>query len=143
MFEKIVVAYDGKNPSKIALKQAVSLASAFRAEIYLIGVVSMIPSTAIADPYPQDDFLSAGRDRLKQALEKEAVALQNKGIRMTAQILEGDPASEISTYAKSIGADLVVVGHTERGLLARWLEGSTGSKLIRELPCSLLIATGE
>lgn len=143
MFERIVVAYDGKNPSKIALKQAASLASAFRAELSLVGVVSMIPSTAMADPYPQDDFLSAGRGRLQQSLEKEVLALQNMGIRVTAQILAGNPASEIASYAKSVGADLVVVGHSERGLLTRWFEGSTGSRLIRDIPCSLLIASGE
>lgn len=143
MFERIILAYDGKEPSALAVKQAAALASVYRAELYLIGVVSTFPSTAMADPYPLDDFLVAGRDRLLRSLHKEAEALRDRGMKVTAEIVEGNPATEIASYAKSIRADLVVVGHTEKGWLARWLEGSTGSQLVKELPCSLLIATGE
>ncbi|GAB5352386.1 universal stress protein [Qipengyuania sp. 483] len=143
MFERVIVAYDGKKESTFALKQAASLAFAYRAEIYLIGVVSIIPTTAMADPYPQDDFLVAGRDRLLRSLHKEAEDLRKKGMRVFAEILQGSPVTKIAAYARSIHADLVVIGHTENGWLARWFNGSIGSQLIRELPCSLLIATGE
>jgi nucleotide-binding universal stress UspA family protein len=43
-------------------------------------------------------------------------------------------------YVEEVGADLVVLGHTNKGLLARWLQGSIGARLLNQLPCSLLVA---
>jgi nucleotide-binding universal stress UspA family protein len=42
-----------------------------------------------------------------------------------------------------VDADLVIVGHSDKGILARWFEGSVGAGLVRDLPCNLLIASGE
>jgi nucleotide-binding universal stress UspA family protein len=54
-------------------------------------------------------------------------------------VRSGDPAVEIAAYAHEIGASLVVLGHTGKGALARWFQGSVGAKLLDHLPCSLLI----
>jgi nucleotide-binding universal stress UspA family protein len=43
--------------------------------------------------------------------------------------------------AKSIGADLIVVGHNQKtSFAARWWKGSVGATLIDYAPCSILIA---
>lgn len=142
MFQKIVVAYDGGEESVAALHQAADLARLYDAELSLIGVVESIPSTALTEPYPQHAFLTAKRGSMAQLLLTEAEGLAGRGLNVVTKILEGNPANEIAEYAKRISADLVVIGHADKGLLVRWLEGSTGAKLIRDLPCSLLIATG-
>lgn len=141
MFQKIVMAYSGGEEIKAALYRAADLARLYNAELNLIGIAESIPRTALAEPYPQYEFLATGRNSIEQALLIEAEELGNQGLKVTTEVLEGNPANEISAYAKRIGADLVVIGHTDKGLLARWFEGSTGAKLIRDLPCSLLIAT--
>lgn len=142
MFEKVIVAFDGKKESAFALKQAAGLAFAYRAEIYIIGVVSTIPSTAMTDPYPHDDFVVAGGERLLRSIRKEAEELRDREIKVFTKLVQGNPATEIAAYARSIHADLIVIGRTQRDWLTRWFEGSTGSQLFRELTCSLLIATG-
>lgn len=141
MYDKIVMAYGGGEETVAALHQAVDLAHLYSAQLNLIGIVESMPSTALAEPYPEYDFLATGRHRIEQALAAEAEKLEERGLKVTTEVLAGDPANEIADYAKRIDADLVVIGHVDKGLLARWFEGSTGAKLIRDLPCSLLIAT--
>ena len=67
--------------------------------------------------------------------------LKNQGVNVSACIRQGDPSNEIVGYALKIKADLVVLGHTDKGMITRWFQGSIGSKLLSHLPCSLLIAT--
>lgn len=141
MFQKIVMAYDGGKETDLPLYQAADLARLNDAELSLIGIVESMASTALAEPYPQNDFLYAERNRIEQALLTKAEEFRSDGLKVTTEILEGRPANEIAAYAKRAGADLVVIGHVDRGFMVRWLEGSTGAKLIRDLPCSLLIAT--
>lgn len=141
MFERIVLAYDGKEASAVALKQASDLAFIYRAQLSLIGIVSSIPVTALADPYPQDDLLGAGSERMRRSLRRAAEELRSRGLKVATEVLQGNPVTEMASYAKSIDADLLVLGHSEKDFISRWFEGSTGAKLIRDLPCSLLIAT--
>jgi nucleotide-binding universal stress UspA family protein len=64
-----------------------------------------------------------------------------QSINVISNIQEGDPQAEIIHYAHEIKADLVVLGHSGKGFIARWFEDSVGSKLLADLPCSLLIVT--
>jgi nucleotide-binding universal stress UspA family protein len=54
--------------------------------------------------------------------------------------LEGRPADLILAVAHSMRADLVVAGTHGRGLVERWLLGSTSSALLRGAECSVLLA---
>jgi nucleotide-binding universal stress UspA family protein len=56
-------------------------------------------------------------------------------------IRDGEAASEIIAYVHAVKADCVVVGHNHKGVLARWFEGSVGTRLLDALPCSLLVAS--
>lgn len=141
MFQKIVLAYGGGEETKAALYRAADLAHLYNAELNLIGIAENIPSTALTAPYPLNEFLATKRNRIEQALLDEAEKLRNRGLKVTTEVLEGNPSNEIAAFAKRICADLVVIGHADKGLLERWFEGSTGANLIRDLPCSLLIAT--
>lgn len=141
MFQKIVLAHNGGEEMRPVLEIAADLARLYSAELNLIGIVANMPSTAMADPYPQSDFVTAGRNRIEQVLLSETDQLRTRGINVAFKVLEGSPPDEIAAYANQIKADLVVIGHADKVPIARWFEGSTGAKLLRDLPCSLLIAT--
>ncbi len=141
MYHTIIVAYAGGEETSAALHQAAQLARLYDAKLKLIGIIESIPGTALAEPHPQSAFLSKERGRIENALLIKAKELENRGVMVTTQVLEGNPANEIAACAKRNNADLIVIGHADKGLLARWFEGSTGAKLLRDLPCSLLIAT--
>ena len=78
---------------------------------------------------------------VKRPVFEAAIDKFNARLSVHVSIRDGDPAEQIAAHAHEIGADLVVIGHTDRGFLASWFEGSTGAKLIRDLPCNLLVAT--
>ena len=140
MFKKIIVAYDGSEHAAAALRRSSELARLCRAELHLLGVVVITGSLALAGAYGAADVWGQEEADVAKALESAVNAISDQ-VSVHTRIREGEPAEQIATYASEIGADLVVIGHSDRGLLARLFEGSIGAKLIRELPCNLLVVT--
>ena len=143
MYKKILVAYDGSGFSEVALHQAADLARLCKAELHLLGIVLTTGFASIAEGYASIDIWGLERTEIEVALETAARDLGKEGVNAITSIREGDPANEIIACAYGLGADLAVLGHTDKGVLARLFEGSVGAKLLRDLPCSLLIAIGK
>lgn len=140
MFKKILLAYDGSAYTAAALRQAADLARLCNAELHLLGIVHTNGSAALAQAYASTDLFGMERESIEKALE---TAIDDLGdhVSVHTRIREGNPSEQIAAHAHEIGADLAVVGHSDKGILERWFEGSTGAKLIRDLPCNLLVAT--
>ena len=141
MYKRILIAYDGSNFSDVALHQGRDLARLCDAELHLVGIVATTTYVVSPEVFGGIDFWGMERDVLEGALETAAVALSGEDLEVTTHIREGNPAHEIAKCSADVDADLVVVGHSDKGLLTRWLEGSVGAELVRGLPCNLLIAT--
>jgi len=141
MYKKILVAYDGSSYSDVALRQGAELARLCDSELHLVGIVSTTAYMALAEGAGSIDIWGMERDKLEAALESAVQDLADQGLKPIASVREGNPADEIAASALDLRADLVVVGHTDKGAIARWFEGSVGAGLIRDLPCNLLVAT--
>jgi nucleotide-binding universal stress UspA family protein len=141
MYRKILLAYDGAPSSAAALDQAVDLARLCGAELHLVGAVTADSATAIAGGIGAK-AVPGGYEQhaLELLLTGEASDLRQNGMTVETSIRVGHPGREIVSAAEELNADLVVVGHSGKGVLARWFEGSVGSELVNELPCNLLIA---
>lgn len=142
MYTKILVAYDGSSFSDVALRRGSNLARLCKAELYLVGIVATTANFAMAEGIGGIDIWGMERKALEAALEGAALDLSSQGLKAMTSIREGNPASEIAACAAELGVDLVVVGHSNKGLFARWFEGSVGAGLFRDLPCDLLVAAG-
>lgn len=140
MYKNILVAHDGSAYSSAALDQAVDLARLCGAELHLLAVASTSGGMGLAEAAGAIDVWGIEEQRLRKALNAISEHLAREGITTTTEVRLGIPGIEIGNYAGEIGADLVVVGHTDKGIFARWFEGSIGSELLSHLPCSLLIA---
>jgi nucleotide-binding universal stress UspA family protein len=141
MYQKILLAYDGSTCSAAALKQGAELAAICKAELHLLSIASTSGGMAIGEAAGSKDVLGQMEHELAHLVADTVKALREQHIEVVATIREGDPASEIAAYARQIRADLLVLGHTQRGVFSRWLEGSVGARLLAHLPCSLLVAT--
>jgi len=141
MFKKIVLAYDGSTFSAVALNQAAELARLHGAELHLIGIATLSSGVAIAQSVGFVDVWGEEYAGLEVILQQAVTDLRNQGLTVVSVVRSGEPAVEIAAYAHEIGASLVVLGHTGKGGVARWFQGSVGAKLLDHLPCSLLIAT--
>lgn len=142
MYQKILVAYDGSEYSDVALRQAASLARLCGAELHLVGIVATLPYAAMDPAVGGVYFWGQERQTIEEAMEKALRTLSGEGLTPTTSIRDGHPATEISGCAIELNADLVVIGHSDKGVLERWFEGSVGAALLRDLPRNLLIVSG-
>jgi len=141
MFQKILLAYNGSVHSVAALKQAADLARFSDAELHILGIVVRTGALVLALGDGVIDVMEVERDRIHKAIETAATDLGSQGVNVAYSIRKGDPAEEIVSHAYKIRADLVVLGRTDKGVIARWFQSSIGAQLLSHLPCSLLIVT--
>jgi len=84
-------------------------------------------------------FSSDVAERLTDSIREEISRLESAaGTRkVTVCIEEGDVAPKVCSYAKSIGADLVVVGRGQKGLEIGRLRTNTFA-IVRQSSCPVL-----
>lgn len=140
MFQKILVAYDGSTSSTIALHQGMELARLCQGELHLFGVIVSTGGMAIGQAAGAEDVLGREGNAIRNSLEDVAGKLHAEGLRVMTLTVEGSPAEEIARYALQMGADLLVIGHIPHFSLGHWLQGSVAKALLRNLPCSILVA---
>ncbi len=143
MYRKILLAYDGSTFSAAVLRQGAELAKLCKAELHLLSIVVTTGAMGMAESIGSSDVWGLEQQSLQPAVEAAVQELHQQGLNVITCVRYGDPAVEIAAYAHEVGADLVVLGHTSKGMLTRWFRGSVGTKLLDHLPCSLLIATGK
>ncbi len=141
MLKKILLAHDGSTFGAAALRQSAELALLAGAELHMLGIVVTTGYMALAEGNGAIDVWGIERRNLQPLLDAAVQDLSARGVKVIAIVREGEPSEEIIAYARAISADMVVLGHTKKGIIARWLQGSVGNRLIGHLPCSLLIAT--
>jgi nucleotide-binding universal stress UspA family protein len=140
-YQKILLAYDGSQQGKRALFECADLAGFLGAQTCLLAVASMPPSLFLTEGFVPEELLEEEKKRTQAVLDEGIRALRDKGFNATGQLAVGEPVEEICRLAKSMGADLIVVGHNQNtSFAARWWKGSVGGSLLDYAPCSLLIA---
>ncbi len=144
MYTTILLAYDGTQEGRLALREGARMAQLCGAgRVVLLAVVDPAAGLSMAVD-PVAGYLPLQEEVNYQAILDEGVArLKRMGLTPEARLETGHPAERIVAVANDIGADLVVVGHLKQGVMARWLHGSVTAALSDGLDCSLLIARQE
>lgn len=139
MYRTIVLAYDGSLEGRLALREGARLAQICKARVVLVAVVefaSEIYASDFGGAYASPDKTTDVQNILDEGMER----LKRMGLAPEVRLERGAPSERITSVAKEVGADLVVVGHHKQGALARWLKGSVTTDLSNSVSCSLLIA---
>jgi nucleotide-binding universal stress UspA family protein len=138
MLNKIVVPLDGSDLAECALPYAEEIASKTGAEVVLISVTERVQGyKTMRDPTQplEVDFLPVGVGKMEtQAthyLDKIAKKFQSKGIKVTQEVLLGNPAEEIIIYVELKKCDLIIMSTHGRSGTSRWLHGSVAEKVFR------------
>jgi nucleotide-binding universal stress UspA family protein len=144
MYERILVAIDGSEPSKVALQTAIALAKADGAALAVVTVHDerLIESSAAPENYSDVAVLIESDEHAgKTLLEHARSAAGAAGVTdVTVRLLDGDPAAHIVDTARAHRADLIVVSTHGRTGLSRFFVGSVAEHVIRHAPCSVLVA---
>jgi nucleotide-binding universal stress UspA family protein len=139
MFQRILVAYDGSDGARTALRRAIDLAKALGAELHCIAVEEHLPQYAasISEVKASKEEIDAYfRTLTKEARDLAALS----GVSMEATIRQGHEVEQIVEMARGGGFDLLVLGYHGHGAIFDRIIGSTAQSIVRLSPCSVLLA---
>jgi nucleotide-binding universal stress UspA family protein len=141
---RILLATDFSDPAEPAAQLAADEAVRRCAGITVLHSIEMVaPDIAMGEPaaippialgaYPIAEMREAAHKRL-------AATLVHMGVAGEIAVTEGPPSDAIVRLAAERGADLVVIGTSGRRGIDRFLLGSVAVKVVRDAPCSVLVA---
>ena len=149
MYEKILVALDGSDPSKHALKHAISIAKRFEAELVILAVVPRVMMPIFPDEgfgatplsVVMTQYQDAMRKVYQQVLEEVGAILKEKHpeVKFVTVLKEGRPSATIVDQAEKDGVDLIVMGSRGIGGYTGWILGSTGRRVVDSCTKPVLI----
>ncbi len=146
MIKRILVPTDFSPCSRQGLHYAVSLAEKFQAEITLLHVLDqkLIDQSCHFGLDQEGKIKEILWKKTKQNME-EFLRGENFGnIQVLKKIVSGIPFHEIVKNAQQIMTDLIVIGGCGGTVdLDRLFFGSTAEKVVRLLPCPVLIVPPE
>ena len=120
-FEKVLLAYDGSENGRIALRRTLPLLGAGEVEVHLLAVVPLTGAVAAAEGFYTESMYEAERERIENILDEGVTLLKSRGVDAEGHLRAGEPAHQIAKLAEDLAVNLVVVGHQRRGVLARCL----------------------
>lgn len=143
--KKILVAYDGSEPSKKAIDDATSCASK-EDQIILTTVIpaELIESSFTKMLLPTIDLskmVEPGtfKDKARQSLSEIAKKIEKKVDSVETVVTDGDAADEILITAKKYDCDMITIGYKGFGKEGRFLIGSVADKIIRHASVSVMV----
>lgn len=139
MYKNILVAYDGSEGAKVALRSGVYLAKGLSAHLYALWVGGFRPyyHETVAEIEEETKSVDAFSEKLRKELGSIA---KKENIRIEYTCLQGNPAKLIVEFATKNGIDLIVMGcKGHSGLWGNDL-GHVTDKVSENAQCNVLIA---
>lgn len=139
MYEKVLVPLDGSELAECVLPQVRDLArEGAVGEIILLNVVE-VPSVWVAEGL---DFISLKNNQItakQKYLADLHARLSSEGMKVKAEVLEGETAHLINDYAKENHVDLIVIAtHGYKGI-RRVMFGSVALRVLHDAHVPVLL----
>lgn len=141
MYKKILLAYDGSDAGQKALLDCKDVAQWSQADLHLVAVMPSAMSFVGLEGGVYDVELEERERRKYQGVLEDGLRrMADAGWTARGEVVTGEAIEEITKAARTIGADLIVVGHKHLdSWAARWWRGSISGALIEHSPCSVLV----
>ncbi len=135
-FDKLLVASDGSEFSKAAVREAITIASACSSTLYVLHVVESGVEVELWD--------TMAAERLEKHMRKHLEGIQAKASKqgVTCELIMhlGDkPYQLIVSEAKKHKVSMIILGSHGRSGLPRLMMGSTVSRVIGHAPCRVMV----
>jgi nucleotide-binding universal stress UspA family protein len=142
LFHRILVAIDGSEHSRRALREATDLAALAKAKLTIVSVYQRPSTLLVGGPVVPPIDLGA----LEEALRREHAQLLEGALEQVPQdvsvvtvLAEGGPAPAILEQARADDCDLIVLGSRGRGEMASMLLGSVSHQVLQHSGIPVLI----
>lgn len=127
MIKYSLVGFDGSEASQRAFRFAMALARVHDGRVRVVSVLQVTEGGVDASSLLISDH---GHER-SHSLLQELVALEPDAAgRVDVEVTYGSPGDVLIRQVPDHGIDHIVIGHTERGALARWLVGSVSNDVL-------------
>jgi nucleotide-binding universal stress UspA family protein len=137
---KILLPIDFSPSSQAALEMAADLAKHFHAELHLVNVIPMFPTTTLPDFIPEAKFLQDARSLAERNLAKCHAALAARGVKATSGVETGnDVAGNIAEVVDREKIDMVVISTHGISGWRPMVFGSIAEKVLKLAECPLLL----
>jgi nucleotide-binding universal stress UspA family protein len=133
IFSRIVCGVDGTPEGVVAVRQGLRLQD--EDGTLLLTAVANIAKASLAGAAASHAATLLQGEAEEALAEAQAVAPSAE-----AKLVDGDPASALVQEAKAERATLVAVGSHGHGRAAGLLLGTVAARMLRDAPCSVLIA---
>lgn len=140
----IVVGVDGSSVGTKALERALGMSAALNAPLHVVHVTHYPPLmlAALEQAPVQLDEIEASERRMVWELIEPMLAASPE-IAAERIELSGYPPDAIVSYAREIGADMIIVGSRGRGAFASLMLGSTSQRILHTSECDVLVVKGD
>ncbi len=127
MIKRTLVGYDGSASAKRCFRFALDLMRATGGHVHVVSVLRVTEGGPEACAMMMTDEGSRHVDELKAELA--ALAPDDTDL-FDAEFVYGSPGDVLLAQVRQHDIDHIVIGHTERGALLRWLLGSVSGDII-------------
>ena len=145
----ILVAIDLSKSSQIVVGQAKKLAKALPAKIWLLHVANLNPDLSFS-PVGSDEVTLQDAGGMRDAVAKKfhnehsqlqqfGQELRSAGLDCTALLVEGSITDTILNEAAKLSADMVILGSQGKGVVNRFLLGSTREGILHKSHVPVLV----
>ncbi|MGO4700932.1 universal stress protein [Dyella sp. 2RAB6] len=122
-----LVGYDGSPSSQRALRFALGLARACGGRVRVVNAVKLVEGAADTCALLMAD---SGARRADELLADLRTLLPEAADLIDVEVMSGCPGEVLLEQVRLHGIDHIVIGHTERGALGRWLLGSVSDDML-------------
>jgi len=123
-----LVGYDGSATSQHAVRFAVELAQATGGRVRVVSVLQVTEGSADTCALMMTD---QGGTRCSRLLDEVKQLVPGSSSMIDVEVVRGSPGDVLLEQIQRHGVDHIVIGHTERGALARWLLGSVSGEVLQ------------
>jgi nucleotide-binding universal stress UspA family protein len=137
---RILVCLDRSSFSDVALRHAISFAKTFDSSITLLYVLQPPHETAVLRTTDACSWEIARQEAGAYLERLGTETTQTSGLHVDWRLEQGHPAERITSLARELGVDLIVLGsHGESGAM-EWNLGSTAQQVVAVARGSVVVA---
>ena len=143
MYQHVLVPVDGSQTSDLALREALKLIGAGKAELRIVHVVEAVMPLLDVELLNVEELRQAVHDAGLKILARAEAAAREAGVSAKTTLIEARAGARIANViadeAREWPADLIVIGtHGRRGV-DHLLLGSVAEGVIRAAPAPVLL----
>ena len=134
MYKKIVLAVDGSEVSRNALRHAIELTKQNNGTLIAVHVIPPIDVTDI-ETFKPESLMRGLRQEGEKILSEVKELAQKEGVKVQATIEEGVPFEKICEVAENTDSDIIVMGSHGRTGIGKVFIGSVTERVISRTHC--------